>query len=123
MITIDKRPKMLVALAVAGSLVSGCSMAELAQFNADLDDYGLVYEDMGPTEQRLPCAAGGHLVAISQITDSRASLNVVNRGRRQARVEVLVGGEVIHDWRLAAGGRSTTFYHSPRLTIEFETTC
>jgi len=123
MITIDKQPKMMVALAIMGALVSGCSMAELEQFNADLDDYGLVYEDIGPTEQRLPCAAGGHLVAISQITDSRQSLNVVNRGRRQARVEVLVAGEVIHDWTLAPGGRSATYYHSPRLTIEFETTC
>jgi hypothetical protein len=123
MITIDKRLRMLGALALAGSLASGCSMAELEQFNADLGDYGLVYEDEGPIEQRLRCAAGGHLVAISQIADSRASLNVVNRGRRQASVDVRVAGEVVQAWTLAPGGRSTTFYHSPQLTIEFETTC
>jgi hypothetical protein len=62
-------------------------------------------------------------VAVSSIRDSRASLNVVNRGPRTASVEVLVAGEVIRSWTLAPRARSETFTHSPRLTVEFSTSC
>lgn len=113
----------LAGMALLAGALGGCSMSELAAFNADLNDYGLVYEDMGPVEQRLPCARGGTLVAVSQISDSRQSLVVVNRGRSSARVQVLVAGEVIRDWTLSPGRRSEAYMHSPNLTIEFETTC
>ena len=116
-------------LALTGTVLvsltlGGCSMAQLEEFNADLNDYGLVYEDEGPVEQSLPCRTrGGRLVAISAIRDSRQSLNVVNRGQRTAQVDVRVAGEVIRTWSLSPGARSETYYHSPNLTIEFETTC
>lgn len=113
----------LAQMALVAAALGGCSMSQLETFNADLNDYGLVYEDMGPVEQRLPCARGGNVVAISQISDSRQSLNLVNRGRAVARVQVLVAGEVVRDWTVAPGRQSETYLHSPNLTIEFETTC
>jgi hypothetical protein len=113
----------LACAAVLTSALGGCSMAQLEEFNADLNDYGLVYEDMGPQEQRLPCARGGTLVAVSRLIDNRQHTSVVNRGRSPARVQVLVGGEVIRNWSLSPGRESEAYVHSPNLTVEFETTC
>ena len=121
--TTNKRAVRLAgALAITAAL-GGCSMAQLEEFNADLNDYGLVYEDMGPQEQRLPCARGGNLTAVSRLVENRQYTNVENRGRTPARVQVLVGGEVIRDWSLAPGRQSEAYVHSPNLTVEFETTC